>query len=84
MKRLTLPSPRFITSSLSTLCEFTQKSLFNSAELSDTSVKAKTTKFFRVCYGKYGNITIFKKLAKQIIASSLLCVTIFFVKALRQ
>jgi hypothetical protein len=44
MKRLTLH--RFIASSLSTICEFLQKSSFNSAELSDTYVKAKTTKFF--------------------------------------
>jgi hypothetical protein len=37
---------RFIASSLSTLCEFMQKLSFNSAELSDTYVKAKTTTFF--------------------------------------
>ncbi len=37
--------PNFIASSLLTLCEFMQKSSFNSAELSDTYVKAKTMKF---------------------------------------
>jgi hypothetical protein len=51
MKRLTLHHRvsslhRFIASSLSTLCEFMQKSSFNSAELSDTYVKATKTKFF--------------------------------------
>jgi hypothetical protein len=44
MKRLLLH--RFVASSLSTLCEVMQKSSFNSAELSATYVKAKTTKFF--------------------------------------
>jgi hypothetical protein len=51
MKRLTLHRlasllHRFITSSLSTLCEVMQKLSFNSAELSTTYVKAKMTKFF--------------------------------------
>jgi hypothetical protein len=37
-----------------------QKSSFNSAELSATYVcKSKDDEVFRLCYGKYGNITIF-------------------------
>jgi hypothetical protein len=42
MKRLTF---HHLASSLSTLCEFMQKSSFNSVELFDTYVKAKMTKF---------------------------------------
>jgi hypothetical protein len=43
MKRLTLHR---LASSLSTFCELMQKSSFNTAELSDTYVKATTMKFF--------------------------------------
>jgi hypothetical protein len=42
MKRLTLHR---LASSLSTLCEFMQKTPYNSAELSDTFVKPKMAKF---------------------------------------
>jgi hypothetical protein len=43
----------FIASLLSTLCEFMQKLPYNSAEHSDTFVKAKTTK----CFGFATEIT---------------------------
>jgi hypothetical protein len=43
MKCLTLHR---LASSLTTLCEFMHKSPFNSGELSNTYVNAKTTKFF--------------------------------------
>ncbi len=80
-------SPRFIASSLHRCqhyifpCRTRQK---NSAKVSNTYVKAKTTMFFRLCYGNYGNNEFFWKLPMEFIASLLLSVNIFFVKALRQ
>jgi hypothetical protein len=53
----------------------------NSAALSDTNVKGNMTKFVAFATEIYDLVL---KLPMQIIASSLLCVNIFVVKALRQ
>jgi hypothetical protein len=85
MKRLTLhrlaSSPRFIASWLSTLHKFMQKLPLNRAK---HICEGKDNDVFRLCYGNYGNTEFFGKLPMEFIASSLLCVNIFFVKALRQ
>jgi hypothetical protein len=76
MKRLTLHR---LASSIDRCQHYVnscKKSPFNSAELSDTC-KSKGNKVFRLCYGKYGNTSCFL-IAMQIIASSLLCINIFF------
>jgi hypothetical protein len=55
-----------------------QKSpLKNRAELLDTYVKAKTTKFFGLAMEITNTFEFLLKLPIQIIASSLLCVNIF-------
>jgi hypothetical protein len=53
----------------------------NSAGLSNTYVKGKTTKFFSFATERYN---LFLKLPMKIVASSILCINIFFVKELRQ
>ncbi len=74
-------SPRFIASSLSTLHKFMQKFPLNRAK---HICEGKDDNVFPFCYRNYGNTEFFWKLPMEFIASSLLCVNIFFVKALRQ
>jgi hypothetical protein len=61
-----------------------QKSPLNSAGLLNTYVKAKTTMFFGFAMEITKIYKVMFKLPIQIIVSSLLCVDIFVVKALRQ
>jgi hypothetical protein len=57
-----------------------QKSPENSAGPSDTYVKAKTMKFFGFATEITEIQDFFWKLPMQIIATSLLCINIYFVK----
>jgi hypothetical protein len=61
-----------------------QKSQKNSAKVSNTHVKAKTTMFFGFVTEAMEITNFFWKLQMEFIASSLQSVNIFFVKALRK
>jgi hypothetical protein len=98
MKRLTLlknwsdealnaSSPRFIASSLHRCQHYInpyRNRQINRAKPFKTYVKAKTTMFFGLATEITEITNFFWKFALEFIASSLLSVNIFFVKALRQ
>jgi hypothetical protein len=85
MKHITLlenwSDKAFNASSLSAFYKSMQKSPQNRAK---RICKGKDDNVFQLCYGHYGNNKFFGKLPMEFIASSLLCVNIFFIKALRQ
>jgi hypothetical protein len=72
---------RFIASSLSTLHKSMQKLVLNRAK---HICEGKDDDVFQLCYGNYENNEFCWKLPMEFIASSLQCVNIFFVEALRQ
>ncbi len=84
LHRLASSLHRFIASSLSTLCEVMQKSSFNSAELSDTYVKAKTTKFFDFVTENTEIERFFVNWQSKSSLHRFFALLFFFVKALRQ
>ncbi len=76
--------PRFIASLLSTLYMSMQKLPKNRAKFSQKYVRAKTMMFFSFATETMKNNKFLGKLPLGFIASSLLCITFLFVKALRQ